>query len=100
MITCCIQYRIDPLRLAEFEDYASRWRPIIERCGGTLVDYYLPKEGATDFALALINFDSLASYEAYRARLAADPQAQRNIADVSTSRAIISESRSFLRPAG
>ncbi|RNI22815.1 NIPSNAP family protein [Flexivirga caeni] len=99
MITCCIQYRIDPLQVAAFEEYATRWAPIIERCGGSLVGYYLPKEGATDFALALIDFESLASYEAYRARLAADPDARQNIADVSAAAAIRAESRSFLRRA-
>jgi cell fate (sporulation/competence/biofilm development) regulator YlbF (YheA/YmcA/DUF963 family) len=72
--------------------------PIIERCGGSLVGYYLPKEGANDFALALIELESLAAYETYRARLAADADAQQNIADVSEARAILSESRSFLRP--
>ena len=100
MITCCIQYRIDPLRVAAFEQYALRWPPIIERCGGLLVGYYLPKEGATDFALALIDFESLAAYETYRARLAADPDAQQNITDVSDAGAIRAESRSFLRRAG
>lgn len=99
MITCCIQYRIDPLRLAAFEDYAKRWPPIIERCGGQLVGYYLPKEGETDFAMAMIDFPSLASYEVYRAQLEADPEARRNVADVSAAGAIRAESRSFLRRA-
>lgn len=100
MITCCIQYRIDPLQIAAFERYATRWPPLIARCGGSLVGYYLPKEGANDFALALIDFESLAAYETYRARLACDPDAQQNIADVSDVRAILTESRSFLRRAG
>jgi hypothetical protein len=98
MITCCIQYTLDPHELAAFEDYASRWPPIIERCGGALVGYYLPKEGANNFALALIEFPSLAAYELYRQRLAEDPDAQRNIADVHAARSILAESRSFLRP--
>jgi uncharacterized protein (DUF1330 family) len=97
MITCCIQYTLDPHEIAAFEEYATRWPPLIERCGGRLVGYYLPKEGATNFALALIDFDSLAHYEQYRARLAADPDARRNVADVAEARAILAESRSFLR---
>lgn len=96
MITCCIQYTLDPHQLAAFEDYARRWPPIIERCGGALVGYWLPKEGANDFALALIDFPSLAEYERYRERLAADPEAQQNIADVQAARAILAERRSFL----
>ena len=42
MITCVIQYTLDRHELAAFENYASRWPPIIERCGGSLVGYYLP----------------------------------------------------------
>jgi hypothetical protein len=69
MITCCIQYTLDPRKVDAFENYASRWPPIIERCGGDLIGYYLPKEGANNFALALIDFQSLAAYETYRRRL-------------------------------
>lgn len=59
--------------------------------------YYLPKEGANNFALALIDFPSLADYEAYRQRLAADTDAQRNFAEGTESGCILVENRSFLR---
>jgi NIPSNAP len=97
VITCCIQYTLDPYAVAAFREYAERWPPIIARCGGELVGYYLPKEGANNFALALIDFASLADYERYRERLAADPDARRNIADLAGSRAVLAESRSFLQ---
>ena len=97
MITCCIQYTLDPHALAAFEDYARRWPPIIERCGGRLVGYFLPKEGATNFAVAMIDFESLAAYEQYRTRLSTDADALSNVADVAAARAILTESRSFLR---
>lgn len=97
MITCVIQYTIDPNAPGNFEKYAATWPPIIERCGGRLVGYYLPKEGANNFALALIDFASLADYEVYRAKLAADPDAQANVADMQRSGCILAESRSFLR---
>ncbi len=97
MITCCIQYTLDPHQIQAFEDYASRWPPIIERCGGDLVGYYLPKEGANNYALAMIDFPSLADYESYRQKLAADPDAQQNVADSKRTRCILVESRSFLR---
>jgi hypothetical protein len=45
----------------------------------------------------LIDFASLADYERYRERLAADPDARRNIADLAGSRAVLAESRSFLQ---
>ncbi len=99
MITCCIQYTLDPGKLAAFEDYATRWPPIIARCGGDLIGYFLPKEGANNFALALIDFASLAEYELYRERLRADPDAQKNIADMQASGCILVESRSFLQRA-
>ena len=57
----------------------------------------LPKEGANDFAIALIDLDSLAAYEQYRERLAADPDAQANAAFVRQARCILAERRSFLR---
>jgi hypothetical protein len=34
---------LDPHRIADFERYATTWPPIIERCGGALVGYFLPK---------------------------------------------------------
>ena len=99
LITCCIQYTLDPRQISAFEDYARRWPPIIERCGGKLVGYYLPKEGANNYAVALIDFESLAAYEVYRGRLAADRDARENFATATESGCILSESRSFLRPA-
>ena len=100
LITCCIQYELDPWAIEAFQDYARRWPPIIERCGGTLIGYWLPKEGANDFALALIDFPSLADYERYRERLAGDPDAQANIADMRASRCVRAERRSFLIRSG
>ena len=97
MITCVIQYTLDPHRIDDFEKYAMTWPAIIERCGGALTGYYLPKEGANDYALALIDFDSLASYELYRANLAADADAQANVRHARDTRCILAERRSFLR---
>lgn len=97
MITCVIQYTLDPNLIGDFEKYAATWPPVIERCGGRLEGYYLPHEGANDFALALIGFDSLAAYEKYRGQLAADPDAQANVAFARQSRCILAERRSFLR---
>ena len=97
MITCVIQYTLDPRKLEAFERYATRWPPVIERCGGSLVGYYLPKEGANNYALALIDFPSLAEYERYRERLFGDPQAKENFVHGLQSGCIVSETRSFLR---
>jgi hypothetical protein len=97
MITCVIQYTLDPHAIEDFEKYATTWPPIIKRCGGQLTGFYLPKEGANDFAIALLDFESLAAYEQYRARLAADPDARANVEAVRAARAVLAERRSFLR---
>ena len=68
-ITVFIRYQIDPFKRAAFEQYAQNWLSIIPACGGNLVGYWLPHEGTNNIAFGLVSFDSLASYEAYRARL-------------------------------
>jgi hypothetical protein len=95
-ITCFIRYRIDPFQRDAFAAYAAAWGEIIPRCGGRLVGYFLPHEGSNDVAWGLIDFDSLAAYEAYRARLKADPAGRANFALAQAKRFILREERSFL----
>jgi hypothetical protein len=94
-ITCFIRYQIDPFQRDEFKKYAENWGRIIPRCGGHLVGYFLPHEGTNDVAWGLIAFDSLASYEAYRARLKSDPDARENFAMAQSKRLILREERNF-----
>jgi len=96
-ITCFIRYQIDPFQRDEFEHYAREWGHIIPRCGGRLVGYFLPHEGTNDVAWGLIAFDSLAAYEAYRARLRQDPQALANFERAQSKRLILREERTFLK---
>ena len=95
-ITCCIRYEIDPFQRLAFQQYAENWGRIIPRCGGHLVGYFLPLEGSNYEAWGLIGFDSLAAYEAYRARLRADPQARENFHLAQTQRFILREERRWL----
>jgi len=95
-ITCFIRYQIDPFQRDAFKKYAENWGRIIPRCGGHLVGYFLPHESTNDVAWGLIAFDSLASYEAYRARLKSDPEARENFAMAQTKRFILREERSFV----
>jgi hypothetical protein len=81
MITCCIRYTLDPHRRFDFEEYARRWPPIIKRCGGDLVGYFLPKEGANNFALALID------------------EAKANVGHAGKTQCILVEDRTFLERA-
>ena len=97
MITCCIRYTLDPYKIDDFEAYAKTWPPIIARCGGKLIGYFLPKEGANNLALALIELESLGAYESYRAKLAQDEEAGKNFALAKSTRCILVEERSFLR---
>jgi len=94
-ITCIIRYRIDPFQREAFRTYAAHWGRIIPRCGGRLLGYFLPHEGTNDIAWGVIAFGSLAQYEAYRARLKADPEAQENFAMARRLRLILREERTF-----
>lgn len=95
MLTCFIRYQIDPFQREAFGAYAQNWGRIIPRCGGRLVGYFLPHEGTNDVAWGLISFDSLAAYEAYRARLKADEEGRANFAFAQERRFILREERSF-----
>jgi NIPSNAP len=96
IVTCFIHYQIDPFQRDEFRKYAEAWGRIIPRCGGRLIGYFLPYEGTNDVAWGLIAFDSLASYEKYRARLRSDPEARANFAFAQAKRFILREERTFL----
>ena len=95
-VTCLIRYQIDPFQREAFREYAQNWIHIIPRCGGHLLGYFLPLEGTNDVAWALIAFDSLASYEAYRLRLKTDPEGRDNFAMAQSKRFILREERTFL----
>lgn len=95
-VTCLIRYEIDPFQRSAFEQYAKTWARIIPRCGGNLIGYFLPHEGTNYVAWALISFDSLAAYEAYRARLKSDAEGHSNFEFARTNRLILREERSFL----
>ena len=74
MITCYLKYIIDSHKIPEFEAYAKRWIPIVNRMGGTHHGYFLPHEGASNVAYALFSFPSLAEYEDYRNRMGRQPE--------------------------
>jgi hypothetical protein len=95
-ITCVIRYQIDPAQRDAFKKYAENWGRIIPRNGGHLVGYFLPYEGTNDVAWGLIAFDSLASYEKYRAHLKSDPEAVDNFNMAQSKRIILREERNFV----
>ncbi|MGI3902853.1 MAG: NIPSNAP family protein [Janthinobacterium lividum] len=99
MITCFIRYEIDPFRHEAFAEYARNWGQAIPRCGADLVGYFGPHEGSATTAYGIYNIESLAAYEAYRARLRDDPLGRDNYAFAKRERFILKEDRLFLRPA-
>jgi hypothetical protein len=97
MITCFIRYEIDPFKAAAFEEYAQNWGQAIPRCGADLIGYFAPHEGSSTTAYGLYNIDSLAAYEAYRARLKEDPAGRANFEFARREQFIRREDRLFLR---
>src|SRR3546814_15686125 len=96
-VTVFIRYRIDPFQRAAFEAYAQSWLTTIPTCGGELLGYWMPHEGTNDIAFGLISFDSLATYEAYRARLRSDAAGRANFEMAGRGRVILAEERTFQR---
>ena len=96
MITCFIRYELDPFQLEAFRTYAQQWGKIVPRCGGRLVGYFVPHESTSYVAWGLIAFDSLASYENYRARQKSDPEGAENFDQALRKRFILREERTFL----
>ena len=96
-ITVFIRYQIDPFKRPQFEAYAKRWIPVIAKCGGDLIGYFMPHEGTNNIAFALISFESLAAYESYRARLRADSEGMANFNFAEENKFILAEERTFLR---
>lgn len=94
-IACFIRYDIDPFQREAFREYAENWGRIIPRCGGNLIGYFLPLEGTNYEAWGLVGFDSLAAYEAYRARLRTDAESRANFAMAQEMRFILREERTF-----
>jgi len=98
MITCVVDYVIDPAKIEAFERFARRWMELVEQSGGVHHGYFLPSEGASDRALALVSFPSLALYEEYRSNFGRDPDfiAADRIRDESGC--VLRYDRSFMRP--
>ena len=96
-ITVFIRYQLDPFKRAQFEEYARRWLSIIPKGGGNCLGYWMPHEGTNNIGFGLISFESLAAYEAYRARLRGDKEAMDNFGFAEDHKFILAEERTFLR---
>ena len=98
MVTCYLRYVIGPYKLKEYEKYAKLWIPLVNKLEGSHHGYFLPHEGASNIAIALFSFPSLAAYEDYRAKMSQDPECQEAFRYAEETRCIISYERSFMKP--
>ncbi len=98
MISCYLKYKIDPYKIKEFEHYARLWIELVPKFGGVHLGYFLPHESNNDLAVAIFNFDSLASYEQYRIASQTDEACIEANQYAEKTRCIQSYERSFLRP--
>jgi hypothetical protein len=98
MITCYLNYLIDPYKVEEFETYARLWIPLVTKFGGTHHGYFLPHEGANNRAYALFSFPSLAEYETYRNKIKTDGDCIAAWEHAEKTSCIVSFERSFKRP--
>ncbi|RED12295.1 NIPSNAP family protein [Pontivivens insulae] len=95
MLTCIIRYEIEPYQRADFDQYARIWGQAIPECGANLIGYFSPREGTTTTAYGIYSIRDLASYEAYRARLADHPLGRQNYDFAQQRRFIRREDRAF-----
>lgn len=98
MITCVVDYVIDTRKIVEFERFARRWIELVNKHGGNHHGYFLPSEGASDRALALFSFPSIADYEKYRSLFDSDPEFVEADRIRDESDCVVRYDRSFMRP--
>ena len=93
-----MEYVIDAGKIEAFEHFARRWMDLVAAHGGIHHGYFLPAEGASDRALALFSFPSLAAYEQYRTLFGVHPDflAADRIRDESGC--VLRYQRTFMRP--
>ena len=98
MITCVVEYEIDTKKIEASEQFGKRWMELVEQNDGVHDGTFLPSESASDRALALFSFPSLARYEEYRAKFGADPDFVEADRIRDDSGCVRRYDRSFMRP--
>jgi len=93
-----VDYTIAATQIEAFEAFARRWIQLVNQCGGHHHGYFLPAEGASDKALALFSFPSLAAYEDYRTSFGIDPEFIEADRIREESGCVVPYERTFMRP--
>ena len=99
MYTLFLRYTIDPNKLADWIAYAEAEVAPIAEAGGKAITYYAPTDfaGDTAEAFATIDVGTMAEYEIYRAKLAANPKHLEYAAKLHASGAIRSVYRAIIQ---
>jgi hypothetical protein len=99
MYTLLLRYTLDPNKLADWKAYAETEIGPIAAAGGKTINYFAPTDfsGDTAEAVAFIDVGSMAEYEIYRAKLAADPKHKEYAAKLQASGAIRSVYRAIVQ---
>jgi hypothetical protein len=99
MYTLFLRYTLDPNKLADWKTYAESEMAPIAAAGGRNIAYFAPTDfaGDTAEAFAFIDVGTMAEYEAYRTRLAADPMHKEYAAKLQASGVIRSLYRAIIQ---
>lgn len=99
MYTLFLHYTLDPNKLADWKTYAEAEIGPIARAGGKSINYFAPTDfaGDTAEAFAFIDVGTMAEYEAYRTKLAADPKHKQYAAKLQASGVIRSVYRAIIQ---
>lgn len=99
MYTLFLRYTLDPNKLADWMAYAKAEVVPIEESGGKVTGYYAPTDfaGDTAEAFATIDVGTMAEYEIYRAKLAANPKHKEYAAKLEASGAVRSIYRAIIQ---
>ena len=99
MYTLFLRYTIDPNKLADWKAYAETEIAPIAEAGGKHIAYFAPTDfaGDTAAAYAFIDVGTMAEYEIYRAKVAANPKHKEYAAKVQASGAIRSVYRAIIQ---
>ena len=99
MYTLFLRYTIDPNKVADWKAYAEAEIGVIVESGGKVIGYFGPTDfaGMTSEAVAVIDVGSMADYEAYRGKLAANPRHRENAAKLAASGVVLSTYRAIMQ---
>lgn len=99
MYTLFLRYTIDPNKLADWKAYAELEITPIADAGGKNINYFAPTDfaGDTAEAFAFIDIGTIADYEIYRAKVAADPKHHEYTAKLQASGVIRSVYRAIIQ---